>query len=152
MRKSLSLFWLLTSLLRAEDCPFCASLEVSVEGFKNEKGLARILVVKDEKSFNETDPKRIDVQKILFRSEKIKNSTARFSFPKLQSGTYAYKVFHDENANELLDTTLLGKPTEGICVSGTQDYKKAGAFSFSRSSFVLKAKEKKKIKNRLHYY
>src|SRR6187551_3442068 len=91
-------------LLRAafsQDCPFCAVLEIKVTGLRNDSGLLRVLLTADEQAFQETDPKKIDVQKIHFKNEKISKGSARIIFPKLQSGTYAYKIFHDENANEV---------------------------------------------------
>ena len=39
------------------------------------------------------------------------------TFDNLQPGTYAVGAFHDENANDHLDTNFLGLPTEGYALS-----------------------------------
>jgi len=38
-------------------------------------------------------------------------------FDNLPPGTYAVGAYHDENANDHLDTNLLGLPTEGYALS-----------------------------------
>ena len=38
-------------------------------------------------------------------------------FDNLRPGTYAVGAFHDENANDHLDTNFLGLPTEGYALS-----------------------------------
>ena len=39
------------------------------------------------------------------------------AFDNLPPGTYAVGAFHDENANDHLDTNFLGLPTEGYALS-----------------------------------
>jgi uncharacterized protein (DUF2141 family) len=39
------------------------------------------------------------------------------TFDNLPPGTYAVGAYHDENANDHLDTNLLGLPTEGYALS-----------------------------------
>jgi len=39
------------------------------------------------------------------------------TFDNLPSGTYAVGAFHDENANDHLDTNFLGMPVEGYALS-----------------------------------
>ena len=39
------------------------------------------------------------------------------AFDNLPPGTYAVGAYHDENANDHLDTNLLGLPTEGYALS-----------------------------------
>lgn len=150
-RSFLFLLLLSPTILLADDCPFCASLTIKVSGFKNQTGLLRILVVKDEKSFNESDPQKIDLQKIFFRSQKISGDSVNFDFPKLQSGTYAYKIFHDFNENEILDTSLLGKPLEGVAISGYETLSK-GPAEFSKAKFILKPKAKVTHQKKLQYF
>jgi uncharacterized protein (DUF2141 family) len=50
---------------------------------------------------------------------KVKASTGPItvSFDNLPAGTYAVGAFHDENANDHLDTNFLGLPTEGYALS-----------------------------------
>src|SRR5260370_10762685 len=51
--------------------------------------------------------------------KKIKASTApvTVTFDNLPPGTYAVGAYHDENANDHLDTNLLGMPVEGYALS-----------------------------------
>ena len=39
------------------------------------------------------------------------------TFDNLPPGTYAVGAYHDENANDHLDTNLVGLPTEGYALS-----------------------------------
>ena len=50
---------------------------------------------------------------------KVKASTApvTVAFDNLQPGAYAVGAYHDENANDHLDTNFLGLPTEGYALS-----------------------------------
>ena len=47
----------------------------------------------------------------------IQGGTASFRFDDLEPGRYAVAVFHDENANDAVDTNWLGIPREGLGVS-----------------------------------
>jgi uncharacterized protein (DUF2141 family) len=50
---------------------------------------------------------------------KVRASTGPVTvvFDNLPPGTYAVGAFHDENANDHLDTNMLGLPTEGYALS-----------------------------------
>lgn len=66
---------------------------------------------------------------------KIRKTQARCDFEDIPPGTYAIVVIHDENMNGKLDTSLLGKPTEGYGFSN--DAKGVlGSPSFSAASFT----------------
>jgi uncharacterized protein (DUF2141 family) len=108
------------------------------------------MLTSNEVAFNESDAKKIDIQKIFLRNEKIKDGKATVYFPKLQSGEYAYKVFHDENNNELLDSTLMGKPVEGISVSGYQQIGRDKVL-FSKAKFRVLARKKYKRSVEIKY-
>lgn len=43
----------------------------------------------------------------------IKDKTCSFSMTNLKPGKYAIRYYHDENLNGKMDTSLIGKPTEG---------------------------------------
>src|SRR6266550_4445439 len=72
-----------------------ARIIVTIDGLKNLQG-------------NQTDAQR-----------RVKASTAPVTvmFDNLPAGTYAVGAFHDENANDHLDTNVLGLPTEGYALS-----------------------------------
>lgn len=129
--------------LFAQACPLCASLEIKVTGLKNDQGLVRILLTRDAATFEELDPTKIEAAKIYFRNVEAKKEGVVFVFPELPSGTYAYKVFHDANNNELIDTTLLGKPTEGVAVSGYKQLKDPKV-SFEKAKFKVAPRAKLK--------
>lgn len=136
-------FFVSFNVLQAQACPLCASFEIKVTGIRSDQGIVRILLTRDAASFEETDPEKIEASKIFFRNAPAKKSGVLFSFPELLSGDYAYKIFHDENSNELLDTTLLGKPVEQIMVSGYTSLK-SDKFSFQKAKFNLAPRAKLK--------
>ena len=47
----------------------------------------------------------------------IKHYASQFSFNKIERGTYAIAIFHDENDNNLLDKNFLGIPLEDYAFS-----------------------------------
>lgn len=88
-----------------------ATVFVTVEGFRNEDGLCRLLVFKNKKGF----PDSIDFAEHA-ESAVIRERTAEFSFA-LQPGVYAIAVLHDENEDHAMDKTWYGKPLEGFGAS-----------------------------------
>ncbi len=69
---------------------------------------------------------------------KAEAGTMRFVFAGLQPGSYAVAVFHDENDNAVLDSNLLGIPSEGYGFS--QDAKGfAGPPAFDAAAVELSA-------------
>ncbi|MCF2860465.1 DUF2141 domain-containing protein [Pseudoalteromonas sp. SMS1] len=48
---------------------------------------------------------------------RAKKGTVSTLFNNLEPGTYAIRLFHDENNNAQLDTNLFGIPTEGVSFS-----------------------------------
>ena len=51
------------------------------------------------------------------RKVKATQAPVTVVFDNLPPGTYAVGAYHDENANDHLDTNLLGLPTEGYALS-----------------------------------
>ena len=47
------------------------------------------------------------------KSEKISGNKCILQFNELKPGKYAIRYFHDENANDTLDTNWMGIPIEG---------------------------------------
>jgi uncharacterized protein (DUF2141 family) len=43
----------------------------------------------------------------------INDKKCEFTIKNLKPGRYAVRYYHDENINKVMDTNLLGKPTEG---------------------------------------
>jgi uncharacterized protein (DUF2141 family) len=75
-----------------------------------------------------------------FRSDPsvpIRDGKASVTFERVPYGTYAVKVFHDENSNGELDTNFVGFPTEGFGFSNDA----MGSFGppdFEDAAFVVR--------------
>ena len=88
-----------------------ARIIVTIDGLKNAQGNVFIGLYASPAKFlqgNQTDAQR-----------RVKASPAPVTvvFDNLPAGTYAVGAFHDENANDHLDTNVLGLPTEGYALS-----------------------------------
>ena len=84
-----------------------ASLEVTVDHLRSDKGMLRICLTADPANF----PACIDDADAVTRS--IPAATRAVRFDGLPHGTYAVAVIHDENGNARLDT-FAGIPREGF--------------------------------------
>jgi uncharacterized protein (DUF2141 family) len=82
-------------------------------------------------------------QKVLTQEMSVINDNkCAFSLKNLNPGKYAVRYFHDENLNGVMETNMLGKPTEGYGFSNNV----TGMFGpppFEKWLFELK--ENKKI-------
>jgi uncharacterized protein (DUF2141 family) len=65
------------------------------------------------------------------------NEKVSYTFSELQSGTYAIKVFHDENNNRKMDTNAFGIPQEGYGFSNNVG--KFGEPAFSEAAFDVES-------------
>jgi uncharacterized protein (DUF2141 family) len=43
----------------------------------------------------------------------IKDKSCLFTIKNLAAGKYAVRFYHDENLNQVMETNVVGKPTEG---------------------------------------
>ena len=87
-----------------------ARIVVTIDGVHNEKGNVLVGLYASPAKFlhgNQTDA-----------MIKVKASTGPITvtFNNLKPGTYAVGAFHDENANDHLDTNFLGLPEEGYAL------------------------------------
>ena len=139
----LALSFLFTMSPQAKSCKqFCASLKVTVTKLRSKKGKVRILLAKDAKNFQANNPKDVDAGKVFFRETPADQDRILFVFPTLDSGDYAFKVIHDENNNQILDTNLLGIPTEGLAVSH-QPKMRPNMVNFDKAKFQIRASQTK---------
>jgi uncharacterized protein (DUF2141 family) len=88
-----------------------ARIVVTIDGVHNEKGNVLVGLYASPAKFlhgNQTDA-----------MIKVKASTGPITvtFNNLKPGTYAVGAFHDENANDHLDTNGMGFPSEGYALS-----------------------------------
>ena len=110
------------------------SLTVKVTGFASDSGDCWFALNNSEEIYESEDS--VFVGKIL----PIKNREVIITIDSLIYGTYAIKVFHDENSNGELDTDILGIPTEKYGFSNHA----SGWFgppSWEKSRFVFNKKE-----------
>jgi uncharacterized protein (DUF2141 family) len=112
------------------------SIEVNISGFKNSSGKAGITMFSNSKGFPMQDELALER---LFAG--IVKSSCSVVLSDIPYGTYALSVFHDENSNNRLDTTIIGLPKEGIGTSNNVK-SKFGPPKFKDASFVLGSSEK----------
>lgn len=101
----------LAALLGAQpglaETPQTASLEVTVTGIKNAKGVIQLAICPPNAGFPDCKGKVVRSAKLT-----IVNGQAYGRFDGLPTGSYAVSVFHDVNSNAKLDT-FAGIPKEG---------------------------------------
>lgn len=90
-----SLFTILLFLIFSIVVQSQNSIEVSISGFKNEKGKAMVGLYNTEADFLKTTFKSF--------AAKIFDGTVQVSFKDIPNGTYAISVYHDENDNDEFD-------------------------------------------------
>ncbi|MBV9583720.1 MAG: DUF2141 domain-containing protein [Alphaproteobacteria bacterium] len=88
-----------------------ARIIVTIDGLKSSQGNVFVGLYASPAKFlqgNQCDAQR-----------RVKATTAPITvvFDNLPAGTYAVGAFHDENANDHLDTNFLGLPIEGYALS-----------------------------------
>jgi len=106
------------------------NLEIEISEIKNNEGNIMLQL------FDEN-------QKVLTQKmSAIKDKKCAFSVKNLKPGKYAVRYYHDENLNGLMETNILGKPTEGYGFSNNATGK-FGPPPFEKWLFELK--EDKKI-------
>ncbi|MFT3795753.1 DUF2141 domain-containing protein [Flavobacterium sp.] len=125
----LVLVFLIGGLVQAQN----VSLEVKMTGFENNNGKVKVGLYNSEEGFLKTVYKNAVVD--------IQSNTATFTFKDLPKGIYAVSVYHDENANGILDKNGFGMPTEGY---GTSNDAKGfmGPPAFADAKFALSKNSK----------
>jgi uncharacterized protein (DUF2141 family) len=76
-------------------------LDIEITGIKNDNGKIMLEL--------------LDVNQKTVAQEMglIKDKKCNISFPDLKPGKYAVRYYHDENLNGKMETSFIGKPTEG---------------------------------------
>lgn len=99
-------------------------LMITISGFENSNGVAKVAIVNSKKNYSEDTPFKGYNFKI------VNNKVVETLY--LPYGEYAVKVFHDENSNGELDKRIFGIPAEAYGFSndargtiGPPEYEKA---------------------------
>jgi uncharacterized protein (DUF2141 family) len=90
----------------SEDISNTGKLTIIVTGFENDIGNCRFAIDNSKYVYEREDT--VWIGKVL----PIINKQVVVVIDLLQYGEYAVRVFHDENKNEIVDTNILGIPTE----------------------------------------
>jgi uncharacterized protein (DUF2141 family) len=90
----------------SDDISNTGKLKVIVTGFENDIGSCRFAI--DNSKFVYEREDTVWIGKVL----PVINKQVVVVIDSLQYGEYAVRVFHDENKNEIVDTNILGIPTE----------------------------------------
>ena len=104
-------FSFVTSLIFIAGPASAARIIVTIDGLHSAQGTVFIGLYASPSKFlngNQTDA---------MRKVKATQAPVTVVFDNLPPGTYAVGAYHDENANDHLDTNLLGLPTEGYALS-----------------------------------
>jgi uncharacterized protein (DUF2141 family) len=109
------------------------SLEIEISGVKSDKGKIMLQLLGEKQNV---------LQQMMGA---IQNKKCLFSIMNLPPGKYAVRYFHDENLNDVMDTNLLGIPTEGYGFSNNATGK-FGAPSFEKWLFEVKSDTKISLK------
>jgi len=105
------------------------SIRVNISGLDSSEGMVMVVLFNSADSF---------LKKPCFRQKAmINNNKANLSFENIKAGTYAIMCFHDENANNKLDRSILGIPKESVAASNNAKGN-FGPPKFEDASFILK--------------
>lgn len=97
-------FVFLTCFTAATQAATTATLDVTITGIKEQSGSLRVALFDSEDSFQKKPHKTLVIRP--------DSDTVSFSIDELATGTFAIMLFHDLDANEKLNTNLLGLPQE----------------------------------------
>lgn len=113
------------------------TLKVTVRGFNSDKGDAKCAIFNSKETFMAGD------KGLRMAALPIKGGKAEWVLSDLPFGTYAIKVYHDENLNGKLDKNMMGMPKEQYGFSndargsfGPPDFDKT-TFTFNPSNAAI---------------
>lgn len=92
----------LAGLLIISKCAFSQfTLKIEITDLRNNTG--KIMLQVFDESQNVINQEMSD----------IREKCCSFTLKNLRSGKYAIRFYHDENLNQVMETNIAGKPTEG---------------------------------------
>jgi uncharacterized protein (DUF2141 family) len=108
---------------RAQEAPQLGSAVVTVDGFRSEKGMARVVLFDQPAGFPSDD-----AHAVRRAQSKIEAGRIEVRFDSLPLGVYAVAVHHDENGDGKMNKGLFGIPKEGYAVSNNVVKRRAPKF------------------------
>lgn len=106
------------------------AVELELAGLRSAKGVVQVCLTRDSQRFPDCAPGSLRT---------VPAGQTHLRFDALPSGAYAVALFHDENRNGRLDTTL-GIPREGFGFSRNPPVR-FGAPSFAAARFSVSSGE-----------
>ena len=128
----------MTDALAQAAKPPLATLEITVEHLRSDKGTVALLLCPADSGFPNCQDHAVRKVHLV-----IARGRAQVRFTDLAPGNYAIAAFHDANSNQRLDT-FLGIPREGYGFSGNPAFKPR-APRFSECAFGLSGAGKQTI-------
>ena len=116
------------SIAAPAQAPGTTNVEVEIVGLRDARGLVRLCLTREPKSF--PDCKAGVTANATIKAGK---GTLRYTFTSVPIGTYAIAAFHDANGDGKLNT-MLGMPKEGFAFSRNPAMR-ARAPRFNEASF-----------------
>ena len=110
------------------------TLHVQITDLESDKGFLSVALLDSADQYDSGDQ--------FFRSDNkvpIRDGKASLTFERIPYGTYAVKIFHDENANGELDTNFVGFPKEGFGFSNDA-MGQFGPPTFEQAAFSMQDK------------
>lgn len=118
-------------LISRADGGSLSQLTVHVTGFDTTSGFVRLAVYDSEDGF------AADLEKSMYQtSESVNSDTVTFLINSLDTGTFAFTVYHDEDGDGELDMKFYGPPSEKAGASNNATGR-MGPPSFEDASFIL---------------
>jgi len=87
-------------------------IKVVISNLRNSKGQLCLSLYNAADGFPDNGSKAYH-----FACAPIQANKSEYTFANLPYGMYAIAIFHDENADKILNTNFLGIPKEGVAVS-----------------------------------
>jgi len=125
------IFYLLGSFLQSRTYSQI-QVKVKITGLHPVPSMIYMAAFDNPRSFNEQSNGAVVRMKI----PHDKTTTATIPVFNLKPGVYAFLVFQDENGNKILDTNLLGIPTEAYGYSGKSGLI-PGPPNFEKSKLII---------------
>ncbi|MBL6956341.1 MAG: DUF2141 domain-containing protein [Chlorobium phaeobacteroides] len=120
------------------------SISIQIENIKNTNGRIAIALYNSEEGF----PEKPEIAYALAHTS-INGTSRTVVIENIPYGTYALSILHDENENNTMDKTWIGKPKEGFGSSNNPKIR-FRAPKFEEADFLLDS-EKKSIAISMKY-